>query len=29
MRQPNLGKFEWIQAEKNKALEKANAKVEE
>ena len=29
MRQPNLGKFEWIQAEKNKAIEKANAKVEE
>ena len=30
MRQPNLGKFEWIQAEKNKALEKkAMAKVEE
>ncbi len=29
MRQPNLGKFEWIQAEKNKALEKAKAKVEE
>ena len=29
MRQPNLVKFEWIPAEKNKALEKANAKVEE
>ena len=30
MRQPNLGKFEWIQSEKNKALEKkAMAKVEE
>ena len=29
MRQPNLGKFDWIRAEKNKALEKANAKVEE
>ena len=29
MRQPNLGKFEWIQSEKNKAQEKANAKVEE
>ena len=30
MRQPNLGKFEWIQAEKNKALEKkAMAEVEE
>ena len=30
MRQPNLGKFEWIEAEKNKAKEnKAMAKVEE
>ncbi len=29
MRQPNLGKFEWIRAEKNKAAEKAMAKVEE
>ena len=30
MRQPNLGKFEWIQSEKNKALEKkVMAKVEE
>ena len=30
MRQPNLGKFEWIEAEKNKAKEnKAIAKVEE
>ena len=29
MRQPNLGKFEWIQAEKNKAKEKGMAKVEE
>lgn len=30
MRQPNLGKFEWIEAEKNKAKQnKAMAKVEE
>ena len=29
MRQPNLGKFEWIQADKNRAKEKGMAKVEE
>lgn len=28
MRQPNLGKFEWIEKEKAKALEKKMAKVE-
>ena len=28
MRQPNLGKFEWIEKEKNKSKEKGMAKVE-